>query len=59
MEQAFIKNPEVTVQELVNEVIAKLGENIQVRRFARFKVGEGIEKAAVDFSEEVRAQVAG
>ncbi|MGB5160530.1 MAG: translation elongation factor Ts [Thermoanaerobaculia bacterium] len=59
MEQPFIKNPEVTVQELVNEVIAKLGENIQVRRFARFKVGEGIEKAAVDFSEEVRAQVAG
>ena len=59
MEQAFIKNPEVTVQELVNEVIAKLGENIQVRRFARFKVGEGIEKAAVDFSEEVRAQIAG
>ncbi len=59
MEQPFIKNPEVTVQELVNEVIAKLGENIQVRRFARFKVGEGVEKAAVDFSEEVRAQVAG
>ena len=59
MEQAFIKNPDVTVQELVNEVIAKLGENIQVRRFARFKVGEGIEKTAVDFSEEVRAQVAG
>ncbi|MGB5296921.1 MAG: translation elongation factor Ts [Thermoanaerobaculia bacterium] len=59
MEQPFIKHPEVTVQELVNEVIAKLGENIQVRRFARFKVGEGIEKAAVDFSEEVRAQVAG
>jgi len=59
MEQAFIKNPDVTVQELVTEVIAKLGENIQVRRFARFKVGEGVEKPAVDFSEEVRSQVAG
>ena len=58
MEQAFIKNPDVTVQELVTQVIAKLGENIQVRRFARFKVGEGIEKPAVDFIEEVRSQVA-
>ena len=59
MEQPFIKNPDVTVQELVTEVIAKLGENIQIRRFARFKVGEGVEKPAVDFSEEVKAQVAG
>lgn len=59
MEQAFIKNPDLTVQELVTQVIAKLGENIQVRRFARFKVGEGIEKPAVDFTEEIRSQVAG
>jgi elongation factor Ts len=59
MEQAFIKNPDVTVQELVTETIAKLGENIQVRRFSRFQVGEGIEKPAVDFSEEVRSQAAG
>ncbi len=59
MEQAFIKDPDQTVQQLVTEVIAKLGENIQVRRFSRFKVGEGVEKVAVDFSEEVRSQVAG
>jgi elongation factor Ts len=59
MEQAFIKNPDVSVQELVTEVIAKLGENIQVRRFSRFKVGEGVEKPAVDFAEEIRSQVAG
>ena len=59
MEQAFIKNPDLTVQELVTQVIAKLGENIQVRRFSRFKVGEGIEKPAVDFTEEIRSQVAG
>ena len=46
-------------REKLAERIAKLGENIQVRRFARFKVGEGVEKPAVDFSEEVKAQVAG
>jgi elongation factor Ts len=59
MEQPFIKDPDMTVQQLVTAVIAKLGENIQIRRFARFKVGEGIDKPAVDFSEEVRSQVAG
>ncbi len=40
MEQEFVKNPEITVEELVKQTIAKLGENIQVRRFARFRVGE-------------------
>ena len=59
MEEALIKDPDQTVQQLVTEVIAKLGENIQVRRFSRFKVGEGVQKVAVDFSEEVRSQVAG
>jgi len=59
MEQTFIKNPDVTVQEMVTAVVAKLGENIQVRRFARFKVGEGVEKPAVDFAAEIKAQVAG
>jgi elongation factor Ts len=59
MEQAFIKNPDVTVQEMVTEVIAKLGENIQVRRFSRFEVGEGVERPVVDFAEEIRSQVAG
>lgn len=59
MEQAFVKNPDVTVQEMVTAVVAKLGENIQVRRFARFKVGEGVEKPAVDFAAEIKAQVAG
>jgi len=58
MEQAFIKNPDVTIRELVAEMVGRLGENIQVRRIARFKVGEGIDKPAVDFSEEVRSQVA-
>ena len=41
LEQPFIKNPDVTVEQMVAEKIGKLGENIQVRRFARFQVGEG------------------
>ncbi|MDI6709149.1 MAG: translation elongation factor Ts [Bacillota bacterium] len=42
LEQPFIKNPDVTVQQVVTEAIAKLGENIVVRRFARFELGEGL-----------------
>ena len=52
LEQNFVKNPDVKVGEMVAEKIAKIGENIQVRRFARFKLGEGIEKKEVDFAQE-------
>jgi len=55
LEQPFVKNPDLTVEKLVIENIAKIGENISVRRFARFKVGEGIEKKTVDFAAEVAA----
>lgn len=40
LEQAFVKNPDVKIEDLVKEAIAKLGENIVVRRFARFVIGE-------------------
>lgn len=40
MEQKFIKNPDLSVQDLLNELVAKLGENISIKRFARFQVGE-------------------
>ena len=40
LEQPFVKNPDMTVQDLVNEVMAKTGENIVLRRFARFQLGE-------------------
>jgi elongation factor Ts len=40
LQQAFIKDPSKTVQELVNETVAKIGENINVRRFTRFALGE-------------------
>lgn len=57
MDQKFVKNPDKTVKEVLTDLIAKIGENIVVRRFARFELGEGIEKKTVDFAEEVAAQV--
>lgn len=39
LEQSFVKNPDQTIQELLTEKIAKLGENIVIRRFARFQIG--------------------
>jgi len=59
LEQPFIKDPDKTVQELVHELVAKIGENISVRRFARYEVGEGIEKEETDFAAEVMAQIKG
>jgi elongation factor Ts len=56
LEQPFVKNPDMTVKDLVLEKIATLGENIQVRRFSRFKLGEGLEKRQDDFVQEVRQQ---
>lgn len=44
LDQPFIRNPDVTVGQLVKETIAKLGENVVVRRFARFELGETVEK---------------
>jgi elongation factor Ts len=43
--QSFVKNPDKTVGELTTDMIAKIGENISVRRFARFTLGEGIQTA--------------
>ena len=40
MDQAYVRNPEMTVADLLNELIAKIGENISIKRFARFKIGE-------------------
>ena len=45
LEQAFIKDPDRKVADLVQDAVARLGENIQVRRFMRYQVGEGVEKA--------------
>ncbi|GAB7388246.1 translation elongation factor Ts [Bacillaceae bacterium] len=57
LEQPFIKDPDKTIDELVKEKIAKIGENISIRRFARYELGEGLEKRQDNFVEEVMAQV--
>lgn len=57
MEQVFIKDADQTIAELINGKIAKIGENISIRRFSRFQLGEGIEKKADDFAAEVMAAV--
>jgi elongation factor Ts len=46
MEQPFIRDPEMTVEDRIKGVIAKVGENIVVRRFCRYQLGEGIERPA-------------
>lgn len=57
VEQPFIKDPTKTIGELVTEKIASIKENITVRRFTRYKMGEGIEKKQDDFAAEVASMV--
>lgn len=59
LEQAFVKENKQTIEQLVQELVAKIGENIQIRRFTRFELGEGLEKKQEDFAAEVAAQVKG
>ncbi len=56
LEQPFIKNPDISIEIMLKEKIAKIGENINIRRFVRFQLGEGIEKKECNFVEEVMAQ---
>ncbi len=58
-EQSFVKDPDKSVGELVTDAIAAMGENIRVRRFTRFVLGEGLERRSDDFVDEVRKQAAG
>ena len=55
IEQSFVKDPDKTVQTYLNETIAAIGENISIRRFARFVLGEGLAKKESDFAAEVAA----
>jgi len=57
LEQPFIKDEELTIAELLVKKTGEIGEKITVRRFARYELGEGIEKEKVDFAEEVEAQL--
>lgn len=56
LDQPYVKDQAITVEELLKQSIAQLGENIQIRRFSRFVLGEGIEKEESDFAAEVAAQ---
>ena len=58
LEQPFVKNPDVTIEQLITEKVAKIGEKISVRRFVRYKLGEGLEKRVDDLAAEVAAQTA-
>ncbi len=55
LEQGFVKDPDKQVKTLLTEAVAKIGENIKVRRFVRYELGEGIEKKTGDFAAEVAA----
>jgi len=57
MEQPFVKDPDKTVADLINEKIAKIGEKISIRRFARYEMGEGLQKREDNFAEEVMGQL--
>ncbi len=54
-DQPFVKDPAKTISELLTEVTAKTGERVVVRRFSRYKMGEGLEKRAADLGAEVAA----
>lgn len=56
LDQSWVKNPDKTMEQVQQELVAKLGENIKIRRFARFELGEGLEKKKDDFAAEVAKQ---
>lgn len=57
MDQPFVKHPEKTISELVTEKVAKTGEKITIRRFTRYKMGEGLERRDEDFGGEVASLI--
>lgn len=59
LDQPFVKDTEITIEDLIKQKIAKIGENIKIRRFVRYELGEGLEKRSDNFAEEVQAQMAG
>ena len=58
LEQKFVKDDKKTIEHIQQEIVAKLGENVKIRRFTRYELGEGLEKKSEDFAAEVAAQIA-
>ena len=56
LDQPYVKDPDKTIDQVQQELIAKIGENIKIRRFVRFELGEGLEKKKSDFAAEVAQQ---
>ena len=56
LDQSFVKDPDKTIEQIQQELIAKIGENVKIRRFVRFELGEGLEKKKDDFAAEVAKQ---
>lgn len=59
LEQPFVKDPSMTIQQYINEKTLQIGEKISIRRFARFEMGEGLEKRNDNLAEEVEKQMRG
>ena len=59
LEQKHVKEDKKTVEQVLKELISKIGENIQIRRFVRYELGEGLEKKSENFAAEVAAQLKG
>lgn len=57
MEQDFVKDPDITINDLILEKTAKIGERIVIRRFTRYEMGEGLEKRVDDFAAEVMKEM--
>jgi elongation factor Ts len=57
LEQAFIRDNNILMEDLLKQYVAKLGENIQIRRFQRFNLGEGLEKREENFGDEVAKMI--
>ena len=57
LNQSFIKDTDKTIQDLLNALITKIGENLIIRRFTRYEVGEGLAKKEENFAEEVAKQM--
>ncbi len=56
LDQDYVKNPDITITQLLNEAVLTIGEKITIRRFARFEMGEGLQKRQDNFVEEVMNQ---
>lgn len=57
LDQKFIKDTDIKVGDLITELVARIGENLRIRRFVRYELGEGLEKRNEDFAEEVAKQI--